>query len=126
MEETKKELLDSRNLAIQIAKTVDSKKALDIKLLELKELSSLADYFIICSGGSDTQVKALADEVDRVLSGQGIEPRRVEGYQSANWILMDYGDIIVHIFYRDSRAFYKLDHLWADAPEVAWSGEAAH
>ena len=126
MEETKKELLDSRNLAIQIAKTVDSKKALDIKLLELKELSSLADYFIICSGGSDTQVKALADEVDRVLSGQGIEPRRVEGYQRANWILMVYGDIIVHIFYRDSRAFYKLDHLWADAPEVAWSEEAAH
>ena len=118
MEETKKELLDSRNLAIQIAKTVDSKKALDIKLLELKELSSLADYFIICSGGSDTQVKALADEVDRVLSGQG--------YQSANGSLMDYGDIIVHIFYRDSRAFYKLDHLWADAPEVAWSEEAAH
>lgn len=101
-----------------IVKLLDNKKATDIDVLEIGGLTSLGDYFVIASGASSTQVKTLCQEVEDKLAQQGIEPRRVEGENSAAWILMDYGDIIVHIFHRDTRGFYCLERLWADAGKL--------
>lgn len=101
------------------ADVLDGKKAKEIRALEISEISSLADYFLVASGTSTTQVKAMADEVEFRLKELGIMPRRVEGYQSAAWIVLDYADVIVHLFYEETRQFYSLERLWSDAPEVA-------
>lgn len=100
----------------EAVKILDSKKAKDIKVLEIEGISSLGDYFIVASGSSTTQVKALADELEFQLKGQGILPKRVEGYQSAAWIVLDYYDVIIHLFYEETRQFYSLERLWSDAP----------
>ncbi len=109
--------------AVQIARILDEKKALDIKVLHIGDLTSIGDYFIVATGTSTTQVKALSDEVDRVLSSEGLEPKRIEGFQGASWILMDYYDVIVHIFQKETREFYQLERLWADAPEIPFLEE---
>jgi len=101
-----------------VHKLLDSKKAERITVLDIGGLTTLGDYFIIASGKSSTQVKALAGEIEDKLSEQGIEPKRVEGESSAMWILMDYYDVIIHIFYDETRDFYGLERLWADAVEV--------
>ena len=107
--------MTSLELATKIARLLDNKKAADIRVLRIKEISSLGDYFVLASAGNTTLAQSLADEVDFTLGRQGIEPRRVEGYASANWILMDYADVIVHIFYAETREFYSLERLWSDA-----------
>lgn len=99
-------------------KTLDEKKATDITVLEVGKLTTLGDYFVIASASNTTLVKSLADELEDKLSKQGLEPRRVEGEKSAMWILMDYGDVIIHIFYGETRDFYCLERLWADAPQL--------
>jgi ribosome-associated protein len=99
-------------------KLLDDKKATDIAVLEVGRLTTLGDYFVIASGGSSTQVKALAEELEDKFSAQGIEPRRKEGERTAMWILMDYGDVLIHVFYHETRDFYCLERLWADAPQV--------
>lgn len=99
-------------------KLLENKKATDISVLDIREVTSLGDYFVVASGGSTTQVKALAGELEEKLSGQGIEPGRIEGESSASWILMDYGDVIVHIFNHETRDFYCLERLWGDAPRI--------
>lgn len=100
------------------AKLLDSKKATDIVALDIKGVTSLGDYFVVASGSSTTQVKALAEELEQKLSANGVEPRRVEGDRSAVWILMDYNDVIIHIFNHEMRDFYCLERLWADAPKL--------
>ncbi len=110
--------MTSLEQAKAIVKVMDSKKAKDIKLVEIKELSSLGDYFVIASASNTTQVKAIADEVEDEMTKLGIEPNRVEGRQSAQWILLDYYDVMVHIFLEESRNFYNLERLWSDAPQV--------
>ncbi len=102
----------------KIITVLDKKKAADIKALKITNLTILGDYFVIATGTSTTQVKALADEVDFQLGQLGEEPRGTEGYRSANWIVLDYGDIIVHVFCPDTRAEYQLEHLWADGEQV--------
>ena len=102
----------------QIVRILDSAKAFNLKVLRLTGLTTLTDYFIIASGGSSTQVKALSDKVEEKLAEEGIRPRRVEGLQSASWVLMDYGDIILHLFQKETRDFYGIEHLWADAPAL--------
>ena len=94
------------------------KKSSSIKVLDIRNISIIADYFVIATGTSTTQVKSLADEVDFQLGQLGIEPRGVEGVRSANWIVLDYDDIVVHVFYRDTRAEYQLERLWADGEQV--------
>lgn len=94
------------------------RKAEDIVAIDIHSVSILADYFLLCSGGSTTQVRTLAEELEFRLSQQGVEPRRVEGAQTASWIIVDYGDVVVHIFHRDTRAFYNLERLWADGSPV--------
>lgn len=109
--------IDNEKLKL-IVKTLDKKKASDIKVIRVNDLTILADYFVIVTGTSSTQVKALADEVDYVLGDKGIEPLKVEGYQSSNWIVLDYNDVVVHVFYKDTRDFYSLDKLWSDGEEI--------
>ena len=99
-------------------KALDSKKAYDIKILKVRDLTILANYFVIVSGTSTTQVKALADEVEFKLSQNGVEPKQVEGRQSSNWIVLDYIDVVVHVFYTETREFYDLERLWQDGEEI--------
>ena len=110
--------LNAKELAIDIAKILDSKKAENIKVLHIGTLTILTDYFIIATGNSSTQVKALAEEVEFQLGQKGIEPHHAEGRRTDNWILLDYGYAVVHVFYKESREFYNLERLWADATEV--------
>ena len=110
--------MTSQELVKFTVKLLDNKKATDIDVLEIGEITSLGDYFVIASGSSNTQVKTLAGEIEDKLAEQGIEPKRVEGEQTAVWILMDYGDVIIHLFHRDTRDFYCLALLWADAKKA--------
>jgi ribosome-associated protein len=99
-----------------IVASLDAKKASDIKVLSVKSVTVLADYFVICNGTSNTQVKALADEVEfKCKENLSVFPHHIEGYDHANWILIDYGSVIVHVFYSETRDFYKLERLWSDA-----------
>lgn len=111
-------LNDSKTLAIEIAKILDKKKASDVRVLKLEDLNVMTDYFVIASGTSTTQVGALADEVEYELSQQGVEPYHTEGYDSKNWVLLDYSNVIVHVFVPGSRTYYDLEHLWADGEPV--------
>ena len=89
-------------------------KGEDIKVIKIDELTVLADYFIIATGNSTTQIKALADRVDEMLSKKGIEPYHREGFSSGNWILLDYNSVVIHIFHPETRDFYNLEKLWND------------
>ena len=108
--------MDRTELMKNIVATLDNKKATNIKSLEITELTSVADYFVIATGTSGTHIRALSDEVQDSLTKQGVEPRNVEG-KSTGWILLDYGTVVVHLFTPDQRETYSLEHLWADATE---------
>lgn len=110
--------LDPLVFAKQISNIILSKKGFEIKILELKKISSIADYFVICSADSDRQVKAIADEVENKLAEQGIKTVHREGYESLSWVILDYFDVMVHIFKSESRLFYNLEKLWGDAPAI--------
>lgn len=114
-------MTDREELEIAV-KALDSKKAAKITALKVTDLTILANYFIIASASSTTQVKALADEVEYRLEQKGITPKSVEGVQSRNWIVLDYVDVIVHVFLEETREFYQLEHLWADGEPVDISG----
>lgn len=110
--------MESLQLATAIARVLDRKKASDVKVLKVRDLTVLTDYFVIATGTSSTHVKSLAEEVEFQMGEQGAKPLRTEGYDSKNWILLDYGTVIVHVFYPEARSFYDLEHLWADAEPV--------
>lgn len=101
-----------------IVKVLDTKKAENIEVLGIRDLTVLADYFVIANGTSTTHTKTLADEVEFQLSQAGVKPARTEGHNGSNWIIIDYSDIIVHIFYKETREFYQLERLWADGEHV--------
>ncbi len=104
------------NEALKTAvKAVESKKGVDIVALDIRAVAAFADYFLICSGDSARQIQAIADEVQQKLAAGGHRPTHVEGYNNAEWILMDYLDLVVHIFSRKARAYYDLERLWRDA-----------
>ena len=111
----------SRELALKIAEVLDKKGATDITILEVDHLTSITDYFVIATGNNNTHVRALADELEEKLKGEGLPPARVEGYRSNSWILLDWGNVVIHIFTQEGRGFYDLDHLWADGKNVEWS-----
>ena len=102
------------------ALAADSRKANDIIVLEVGPLSSIADRFLICSGSSDRQVQAIADAIREELTKQGEKPLAVEGYDQATWILIDCADLILHVFDDETREYFALENLWADAPRVDW------
>ena len=110
--------MDILATAKKIVKTLDTKRASDITLLKIEELTVLSDYFVIASASSTTQLKSLAGEVEFELEQDGIKPLHIEGYDSDSWILLDYGSIVVHLFLKDSRMFYSLERLWSDAEVV--------
>lgn len=101
-----------------IIKTLDSKRGEDIQAIKIADLTILADYFVIVNGTSNTHAKTLADEVEFQLTQKGEEPLRREADTGNTWIVLDYGDIIIHIFYKDTRNFYKLEGLWADGEQI--------
>lgn len=105
--------METKELAINIIKALDEKKAEDIKFIRISELTVLADYFIIANGTSNTHVRALAEEVDYITGQLGVVPRNIEG-KATGWILLDYGDIVVHIFTPKDRDYYGLERLWKD------------
>jgi len=106
-----------RELAEYIVKVLDSKKAKEIKLLHVEKQTVIADYFVICTGNSRTQIRSLADEIEFKLSAFGITPSHIEGADTGIWVLQDFDNVIVHIFNSESRDFYKLDKLYMDTTE---------
>ena len=110
--------MEPREIAIIAAKALDAKKGKDIKVLQIDALTTLADYFVICSGGSNTQINALCDEVEKKLTEAGEEPLHREGYRGGTWVLLDYGCVAVHVFNAEAREFYSLERLWQDGVEV--------
>ena len=99
-------------------KAMDEKKAIDIKVIDIHEVSVIADYFVIASGSNLNQVPAMVDNVEEQLGRAGYEPKQVEGTRGSNWILMDYGDLIIHVFDEENRLFYDLERIWRDGKEV--------
>ncbi|MCI8553701.1 MAG: ribosome silencing factor [Clostridiales bacterium] len=113
--------MESKQLAKSIVVSLDKHKGEDIRIIGIRELSVIADYFVVASGTSSTHVKSLADYVEFELKEQGITPTRTEGYASSSWILMDYGDVVVHLFTGQTRDFYDLERLWKDGEQLSLS-----
>jgi ribosome-associated protein len=110
--------MDSWQKALCLVESALDKKAYDLVVLEVRDLTSIADYFIICSGRSDRQVQSLSQGIEQSLGEKGVSAASIEGYTRGQWVLMDFSDVIVHIFYQPVREFYDLEGLWADAPCV--------
>lgn len=116
----------SRELAYHAVDAVLSKKAYDVAVMDMREVSGVAEYFVIASGGSDLQIKAISDAVqEQVEERCGERPWHTEGVEHRRWVLLDYVDLVVHIFNEEKRAFYDLERLWGDAPIETVSGESA-
>lgn len=113
-------MADSRSneMASLAYHALEEKKAEDISIIDIEKISTLADYFIIASGNNRSQVQAMADNVEEKLGRAGYVMKQSEGYQTANWILMDYGDLVVHIFDRENRLFYDLERIWRDGRQT--------
>ncbi|MCK4910728.1 MAG: ribosome silencing factor [Thermodesulfovibrionales bacterium] len=109
---------DSLEKARAVALAALDKKALDLVVLDMLELVAYTDFFVICTGTSAPHVEAVVESVEQVLSSYGLKPSGIEGKRFAHWVLMDYGDVVVHVFDRDAREFYELEKLWLDAPRV--------
>ena len=112
------ENIQSHHMAKLAIQAMEEKKAEDIKIIDIHEVSTIADYFIIASGNNRSQIQAICDEVEETLGRAGYPKKQSEGYDTANWILMDYGDIIVHIFDKQNRLFYDLERIWRDGKEI--------
>lgn len=96
----------------------EDRKAVDLQVLHLQEVSDFTDFFLICSGTSERQVQAIADAIEEALRKERVRPLHVEGYNRGQWVLLDYGDFVAHIFQDETRRFYALERLWGDAPDV--------
>ncbi|MCR4787934.1 MAG: ribosome silencing factor [Lachnospiraceae bacterium] len=103
-----------KETVLSLAKKLDEKKGNDIKILDISEVSVMADYFVITSGNNKNHIQMLSDETDALLSKAGLKLRQIEGYDNAGWILLDFGDVIVHIFDKENRLFYDLERIWKD------------
>ncbi|MBQ1349878.1 MAG: ribosome silencing factor [Ruminococcus sp.] len=110
--------MTSYETAIAAVKAIDGKKGLNIQVIRISDISVLADYMVIATGNSSTHVKALADEVEYRLDEAGVSVSHIEGYRSNSWILLDYVDVIVHVFSEEAREFYDLDRLWQDGESI--------
>ena len=119
-------MLPAREMAEIAVKALDSKKGKEIRLIRIDKITTLAEYFVICTGTSNTQINALCDAVEKELTEKGEEPLHREGYRGGTWVLLDYGCIVVHVFNDEARKFYSLEHLWADGEEVDLSATLPH
>ena len=111
-------MLSAKKVAFEVTKALDEKKGMDIKLLKIDKVSSLADYFLICTGTSNTHVRTLCDYAEYTLEQLGEPMLGREGHRGNSWELLDYGTIVVHVFTQEAREFYSLERLWADAEEI--------
>ena len=111
-------MLTAKQVAFEVTKALDEKKGVDIKLLKIDKVSSLADYFLICTGTSNTHVKTLCDHAEYTLEQLGEPMLGREGHRGNSWELLDFGSIVVHVFTQEAREFYSLERLWADAEEI--------
>ena len=119
-------MLPAREMAEIAVKALDSKKGKEIRLIRIDKITTLAEYFVICTGTSNTQINALCDAVEKELTEKGEEPLHREGYRGGTWVLLDYGCVVVHVFNDEARKFYSLEHLWADGEEVDLSAVLPH
>ncbi len=110
--------MEAKELAKLAIQALEDKKAEDVKVIDISDVSTIADYFIIASGKNRSQIQAMCDNVEETLERAGAAMKQTEGYKNANWILMDYGDIIVHIFDTENRLFYDLERIWRDGKEM--------
>ena len=110
----------SRQFAVAGAKVCDDKKATDIVILDVRKLTSITDYFIVCSTSNERQARAITDEMRTTLKDMGLKQLGLEGVNDARWILQDFADIVIHIFHESQREFYDIEGLWADATRVRW------
>jgi len=111
------------DLVTVAASAASHKTAEPTVVIEVGDLIAITDYFVISSGSNDRQVRAIAEEVERQVKGRGVSPRAIEGLDDARWVLMDFGDFVVHVFNDEARSFYNLERLWSDAPRLDWSRE---
>ena len=109
--------MDSYEIMKTAVSALNAKKAFDLKVIKVDDITVLTDYFVIVTGSSTTQVKALANEVEYKLSEAGVEPNHIEG-KTSGWILLDYGSVVVHVFYKNDREFYSLDKMWQDGTQI--------
>ena len=108
----------AKEMARLAVEALEDKKAADVRILDIGQISTLADYFIIASGNNRNQVQAMADNVDEVLAKAGYQAKQTEGYRNANWILLDYGDVVIHLFDEENRLFYDLERIWRDGEDI--------
>ena len=111
-------MLPAREMAEIAVKALDSKKGKEIRLIRIDKITTLAEYFVICTGTSNTQINALCDAVEKELTEKGEEPLHREGYRGGTWVLMDFGSLVVHVFTAEARKFYDLERLWQDGHQV--------
>ena len=111
-----------KEMALTAAKALDEKKGLEISAVEITDLTSLADYFVFATGSSSTQINALCGAVEKAMDEQGVPVLRREGYRDGTWVLLDYGDIVVHVFSKEAREFYSLERLWHDGKPLDLTG----
>ncbi len=116
--------MNTKTFAAKIAALAADKKATDILLLNMEGISFVTDYYVICSAGNSNLVKTIADNIEDKLSEEGIQLKHKEGYSEARWILLDYGDVVCHVFLEEERNFYILEQLWADAPSEAFTEDS--
>ncbi|ASF39972.1 MULTISPECIES: ribosome silencing factor [Halobacillus] len=114
--------MESKELVTIAAQACDEKRATDIVVLDMSDVSLIADYFLICEGSNERQVQAIARELKNQAEENGIDVKRMEGFEQARWILVDLNDVICHIFHKDERHYYNLERLWGDASTVALEG----
>lgn len=110
--------MNTEEMLAAAVKILDGKKAEDVKVIGIKDLTIIADYFIIANGTSSTHTRSLADELEFRLKEKGLEPRQIQGNNGSNWIILDYSDVVVHIFNKEMREFYNLERLWQDGETV--------
>ncbi len=110
--------MNSNEMAKAIYNALDDKKAEDVTIIDIRGISILADYFIVANGSSQTQLLAMQNEVDKVMHENGIESKQIEGNRTSTWILMDYKDVIVHLFSKEDRLFYDLERIWQDGKQI--------
>ena len=110
--------MELKEIVKKIYNIIEEKKGENIKVIDIAKVSTIADYFIIASANNINQVQAISDEIDFILGKEGIMPKAIEGNKNASWMLLDYNDIVVHIFLREDRAFYDLDRIWRDGKEI--------
>ena len=122
MTEKENYMIASKELALAAAKALDSKKGIDLRLIEISDISTLADYFLICTASSNTHVRTLCDAVEEAMDEAGEPMVGREGHRGGTWVVLDFGCVVVHVFTEETRAFYDLERLWADGKPLDLSG----